>query len=78
MIVYLIQWFKSLLNYYSLKDLIGKLQLSIYFCQLNTCIHEATKATPFNLVYGQSRRAIVFPSVTAHALEDVEDLLGKD
>jgi len=30
LIVYHIQWFKSLLNYYSMKYLIGKLQLSIY------------------------------------------------
>ena len=47
--------------------------------QLNTCVQSATKATPFELVFGQPPRSTVFPGVSGPVMEeDVEDLITED
>ncbi len=48
--------------------------------QLNTCIHETMKCTPYELVYGQPPRSSIFPGSNPGQImeEDVADLLAED
>lgn len=56
--------------------LASDLFLIIHADQLNTCVQSSTKATPYELAFGQPPHSTVFPGVSKLVMEeDVEDIL---